>query len=92
MRKAIAALGAIPIEAPVKDCVTFSVRWTDIEPHLGSRTRAVVLCTPSNPTGAVLDPVEGRRIVGELARRDIVVFSDETYMQFVYSGDHWSAA
>ena len=89
---AIAALGAIPIEAPVTDCATFSVRWTDIEPHLGRRTRAVVLCTPSNPTGAVLDPVEGRRIVGELARRDIVVFSDETYMQFVYSGDHWSAA
>lgn len=89
---AIAALGAIPIEAPVKDCATFSVRWTDIEPHLGSRTRAVVLCTPSNPTGAVLDPVEGRRIVGELARRDIVIVSDETYMQFVYSGDHWSPA
>jgi aminotransferase len=89
---AIAALGAIPIEAPVTDRATFSVRWTDIEPHLGSRTRAVVLCIPSNPSGAVLDPVEGRRIVGELARRDIVVFSDETYMQFVYGGDHWSAA
>ena len=89
---AIAALGAIPIEAPVTDRATFSIRWTDIEPHLGSRTRAVVLCIPSNPSGAVLDPVEGRRIVRELARRDIVVFSDETYMQFVYSGDHWSAA
>jgi aminotransferase len=89
---AIAALGAIPIEAPVKDRATFSIRWTDIEPHLGGRTRAVVLCIPSNPSGAVLDPVEGRRIVRELARRDIVVFSDETYMQFVYSGAHWSAA
>jgi aminotransferase len=89
---AVAALGAIPVEAPVHDRETFSVRWSDIEPHIGSRTRAVVLCNPSNPTGAVLDPDEGRRIVSELARRDIVVFSDETYMQFVYDRPHWSAA
>ena len=89
---AIAALGAIPVEAAVRDRETFSVRWSDIEPHLGSRTRAVVLCIPSNPAGAVLNPDEGRRIVGELAQRDIVVLSDETYMQFVYGGDHWSAA
>ena len=89
---AVAVLGAIPIEAPVTDRATFSVRWADIEPHLGSRTRAVVLCSPSNPAGAVLDPAEGRRIVDELGRRDIVVLSDETYMQFVYGGDHWSAA
>ena len=89
---AIAALGAIPIEAPVRDRETFSVHWSDIEPHIGSRTRAVVLCNPSNPSGAPLDPGEGRRIVSELARRDIVVFSDETYMQFVYGRPHWSAA
>ena len=79
---AVAALGAIPVEAPVHDRETFSVRWSDIEPHLGSRTRAVVLCNPSNPTGAVLDPDEGERIVSELARRDIVVFSDETVHAF----------
>jgi aminotransferase len=89
---AVTALGAIPIEAPVQDRETFSVRWTDIEPRLSSRTRAVVLCNPSNPTGASIDPEEGRRIVSELARRDIVVFSDETYLHFVYGGVHWSAA
>lgn len=89
---AVVALGAAPIEAPVRDRETFSVRWADIEPHLTSRTRAVVLCNPANPTGAVLDPVEGERIVSELSRRDIVVFSDETYMHLVYDRPHWSAA
>jgi aspartate/methionine/tyrosine aminotransferase len=34
----------------------------------------------------------GARIVRELAERGVIVISDETYMQFVYDGDHWSAA
>ena len=89
---AVAALGAIPVEAPVQDRETFSVRWTDIEPHLSARTRAVVLCSPSNPTGAALDAVEGLRIVSELAERGVVVFSDETYLHFVYGHPHWSVA
>jgi aminotransferase len=89
---AIAALGAIPVEAPVADRDTFAVRWPDIEKHLTPRTRVVVLCTPSNPTGAAIDPGEGDRIVNELMRRDIAVICDETYRPFVYEGEAWSAA
>jgi aspartate/methionine/tyrosine aminotransferase len=88
----VAANGAIPIEAPLADRATFALRWTDIEPHLSPRTRAVVFCNPSNPTGATLDATEGARIVSELARRGILVISDETYMPFVYEGTRWSAA
>lgn len=89
---AIAAAGATPIEAPVADRSTFAVRWGDIEPHLTARTKAVVLCNPSNPTGAPVDRADGERIVSELARRDVLVVSDETYMQLVFEGAHWSAA
>ena len=89
---AITALGAHPVEVPIRDREMFSVRWSDIEPHITSRTRAVVLCNPSNPTGAALNPAEGSRIVAELGRRDIVCFSDETYLHFVYGRRHWSAA
>jgi len=89
---AVLAAGASAIEAPVADRVTFAVRWTDVEPHLTGRTKAVVLCNPSNPTGAPVDGDEGLRIVSELARRGIWAMSDETYMQFVYDGTHWSAA
>jgi len=89
---AIVALGAMPIDAPIADRETFSVRWSDIEPHLTSRTKAVVLCNPSNPTGAPMDANEGALIVREAAKRNLVVFSDETYMHFVYEGAHWSAA
>jgi aminotransferase len=89
---AVAAHGAVPVEAPVADRRGFAVQWADIEPHLSPRTRAVVLCNPSNPTGAPIDAAAGARIVAEAAARGLVVISDETYMQFVYEGAHWSAA
>jgi aminotransferase len=59
---------------------------------LTPRTRAVVLCTPSNPTGATITRANGERIVRELASRNMWVISDETYLHFVYDGAHWSAA
>lgn len=77
---AVRALGATAVEVALADRETFSVRWSDIEPHITTRTKAVVLCNPSNPTGASLDAQEGIRIVSESARRDIVVLSDETYI------------
>jgi len=88
----VRVLGANAVEVPVEDRERFTVRWSDIEPRLTARTTAVVLCNPSNPTGAVIAPDEGARIVAELGRRGIMVVCDETYMHFVYAGCHWSAA
>ena len=88
----VQASGAIAVEAPLADQRTYCLTWDDIAPALTPRTRAVVLCNPSNPTGAPVTAEHGARIVQELAGRGIFVISDETYMQFVYDGDHWSAA
>jgi aminotransferase len=88
----IQASGAQAIEAPLADQRSYRLTWDDIAPWLTSRTRAVVLCNPSNPTGAPIAAADGGQIVGELATRDIAVISDETYMQFVWDRDHWSAA
>jgi aminotransferase len=88
----IVAVGAVPVEAPIADRRTFVVRWADLEPLVGAKTRAVVLCNPSNPTGAPVSAAEGRIIVRELASRGIAVISDETYMALVLDGRHWSAA
>jgi aspartate/methionine/tyrosine aminotransferase len=88
----VQASGAVAVEAPLADQTTYCITWDDIAAALTPRTRAVVLCNPSNPTGAPVSTADGERIVEELARRGIFVISDETYMQFVYDADHWSAA
>jgi aspartate/methionine/tyrosine aminotransferase len=89
----IEAIGAVPVEAPLKEEQGFRPRWSDIAPMVSAKTRAVVLCSPSNPTGAVVDPEELECISGELARRHIVLICDETYHRLVYGGAvHRSAA
>jgi len=88
----VRAMGATPVEAPVADRQTFSVRWSDIDPHLSPRTRMIVLCNPSNPTGSAIDAADGRHIVEQAATRGLIVVSDEAYMHFIYEGAHWSAA
>ena len=88
----VRASGALAVEAPLADQKTYCLTWDDLAPAVTPLTRAVVLCNPSNPTGAPVDAAHGERIVQELADRGIFVISDETYMQFVYDADHWSAA
>jgi aspartate aminotransferase len=56
------------------------------------RTRAIVLNTPSNPTGAVI-PIETLRQIGELAvKNDLWIISDEIYEHLTYGHEHTSIA
>ncbi|MEP6918840.1 MAG: aminotransferase class I/II-fold pyridoxal phosphate-dependent enzyme [Acidobacteriota bacterium] len=82
------AIGAVPVEAPLDDALGFQTRWADIEPRITSRTRAIVLCTPANPTGAVIGETELTRIVHEAAARGLVLISDETYRHFMREDRH----
>ena len=81
---AVRSVAAIPVEAAADPARLFEPTWDDIAPRISTRTTALVVVTPSNPTGAVTRPVELRRIVDECARRQIVVIVDETYLRFAY--------
>ncbi|MFO1082604.1 MAG: aminotransferase [Reyranellaceae bacterium] len=59
----------------------------DAEPLIGPRTRAIVLISPNNPTGAVYPP-ETLHAFYELARRHgIALILDETYKDFLPAGE-----
>lgn len=57
-----------------------------IEQAITPRTRIVMLCNPSNPTGTVYTPEEVARIAGICRRHDLFLISDEVYREFVYDG------
>ncbi len=64
----------------------FTVTAEAIEQAVTPRTRVLLLNTPHNPTGAVLD-AEAMRAVAEVARRhDLLVISDEVYEHLTFDG------
>ena len=90
---AVRAMGGVPVEVPLSAETGFQLQMEDLEAHLSSHPRAMVMISPNNPTGAVYDPGELKRIGRELASRGIAVITDETYQHFVYEGaEHFSLA
>jgi len=57
-----------------------------IEAKITSRTKAILLNSPSNPTGTVYTPEELDRIVALALKHDLFIISDEVYKEFVYDG------
>lgn len=57
-----------------------------LEAAVSGRTRALIVNTPCNPTGRVLDEAEIEEIAAFAERNDLVVVSDEIYEKIVYDG------
>jgi aspartate/methionine/tyrosine aminotransferase len=62
-----------------------------VEKAWTKNTRGVLLGSPSNPTGTLIDPVELRKIALFVERRGGVLLVDEIYQGLVYDGEPWSA-
>ncbi|MDD2319929.1 MAG: pyridoxal phosphate-dependent aminotransferase [Geobacteraceae bacterium] len=83
--------GGVPVEAWT-DKETFQLNLTAIENAITPKTRAIILCSPNNPTG-VIYPAESLRKLGELLKRkerelsrQILLISDEPYSRICYDG------
>jgi len=72
-----------PTEVPVFEEEGFQYRSRDIEARLGSRTKAIIINSPSNPTGNLLEP-EVMQEIAAFSRRGLYVVSDEIYHGLVY--------
>ncbi len=59
---------------------------TEIEKHIDSRTRGIIICSPNNPTGTILTREEMKLIVELALKYNLFVISDEVYREFSYEG------
>ncbi|MDP8237638.1 MAG: pyridoxal phosphate-dependent aminotransferase [Candidatus Hatepunaea meridiana] len=59
---------------------------TAMKPYLTTKTKAIYLNTPSNPTGVILDGVTLEKIGDFAKEHDLWVFSDEAYEDFIFDG------
>ncbi len=62
-----------------------------IERRITPRTRAIIINTPSNPSGAVMDPADFTAILRLAHKRGIYVIADECYVYLNYTGSTFSA-
>lgn len=89
----IKTTGARPIRVPMTESSGFRLSPEQLRAAITPRTRALILCTPSNPTGAVHSAEEIGALADVLSETDIHVISDEVYEKMVYgSGKHISIA
>jgi aspartate aminotransferase len=70
----------------------FTLTAAMIEPHLSPRTKMILINSPSNPSGAVLDREEFEKIYHLTSRRGIYLLTDECYCHFLYEGKPFSIA
>jgi aspartate aminotransferase/aminotransferase len=64
----------------------------EIQTLIGPRTRAIIINSPSNPTGAVFSKKTIQAMVDLARRHDIYLISDEAYEAIIYEGRHYSPA
>ena len=65
---------------------TFAPDWDSIKAAITQRTKAIIINTPHNPTGAVWTREDWDELAGVVDGRDMYILSDEVYEQLIYDG------
>jgi len=80
-------VGARPVPIPLREESGFGFDLPLFERAVSDRTRLIIINSPENPTGGVLDRGQIERIADVARRRKIPVLADEIYRQFLYEGE-----
>ncbi|ACJ16052.1 aromatic aminotransferase [Thermococcus onnurineus NA1] len=83
---AVILAGGKPVEVPTYEENEFRLSVDDLKKHVSEKTRALIINSPNNPTGAVLTKKDVEEIADFAVEHDLIIFSDEVYEHFVYDG------
>ena len=85
--------GGIPVIANAGFEQNFKMTPEQLEAAITPKTKLIILCSPSNPTGSVYSKSELERLVDVIKRhKDLFVLADEIYEHINYVGKHESIA
>ncbi|HTC92858.1 MAG TPA: pyridoxal phosphate-dependent aminotransferase [Terriglobales bacterium] len=82
--------GGIPVYVETEESNGFQLTPRMIEQAITPRTKALILNSPSNPSGAVVKPADMRAIMQLCHERGVYVIADECYSYLDFSGAHIS--
>ncbi len=76
--------GATPWYVPSDPARNFAVDWDNVPPEVWARTQLVFVCSPGNPTGAVMPLAEWEKIFALSDRYGFTIASDECYSEIYF--------
>ncbi len=89
---AVLLAGGVPIGVKTTVENSFKVQPEDLKNAITSKTKAIILSYPNNPTGAILTKDELEGLAKVIVDSDIMCFSDEIYSELTYGRTHVSMA
>ncbi len=83
-------LGARAVPIRLREEQGFGFDVDEFAGKINDRTKLIILNSPHNPTGGVLDTATMRKIGHAIGQRDVMILSDEIYSRLIFEGEHFS--
>jgi methionine transaminase len=78
--------GGIPVHIPLNSSTGFSIDWEELSRKITSKTRAIMVNSPHNPTGSVWSMEDLDAFAEVVKGTNILIVSDEVYEHIVFDG------
>jgi len=85
-------LGATPVPIHLKEENNFVLDVKELSSLISDKTKLIILNSPQNPTGGVMDRHDVEAVAKAIGDRDIMILSDEIYSRLLFEGSHFSIA
>jgi len=85
-------VGGKPVPIPLLEKIDFRLDVEQLIDLVTDKTKMIIINSPQNPTGGVLEKSDLEAIAEVAIKNDIVVMSDEPYEKILYEGTHHSIA
>jgi aspartate/methionine/tyrosine aminotransferase len=84
--------GGKPIYIALSERENFRLHIDELERRISEKTKIILLNSPQNPTGSVLELNDLKKLAGLAERRNLLVVTDEVYEKLLYDATHVSIA
>jgi aspartate/methionine/tyrosine aminotransferase len=84
--------GAQAVPIPLREENDFRLDVDELASLMSDRTKLLIINSPANPTGGVLERADIEAIAELAVKHDVIVLSDEIYSELLYEGEHISIA
>ena len=83
--------GAVPVIVPTRQEDNFKLTPEQFRRATTAKTRLLLLCSPSNPTGSMYSPEELGALADVVLEKNLLVMADEIYERLIYGGHRFAS-